>query len=233
MKISSFFIFLSILFVLTGCSVPNKAIKFTPPATVPLYSDQVSLPQADVVGSHDKVFNMMAKVSIISPTEKWFFKLALFVQLPDKLRVEFIPLFGLPDFFLTIKQNQFKAFLPKKQEFIIGKASPENLAPFLPMLWEPEKWITVLLGIYPEENPYPRQISFFLANGQQQEIYYTWGWRFENTEIPENITFNTSNDTTVSITYTDFHIRENTENDLDDLFDITIPADSVTVYEWN
>ena len=228
-----FFIFLSLLLVLTGCGAPDKAIKFTPPATGTLPSDRVSLPQAGILESHDKVFNMMAKVSVISATEKWFFKLALFVQLPDKLRIELIPLFGLPDFFLTIKQNQFRAFLPKKQEFITGKASPENLAPFLPLPWEPEKWITVLLGIYPEEDPYPRQISFHLASGQQQNIYYTWGWRFENTEIPESITFNISNDSTVSITYTDFRLCENTGNDFNDLFDIPVPADSVTVYEWN
>ena len=227
-----FFIVLSIFLTLTGCNVPDKAIKFTPPATGSLPSDQVSLPQASI-DSHDKVFNMVAKVSMISSTEKWFFKLALFVQLPDKLRVELIPMFGLPDFFLTIKQNRFKAFLPKKQEFITGKASPENLAPFLPVLWEPEQWITVLLGIYPEENPYPQQINLPLTNGQQQEIYYTWGWQFGNMEIPESITFNTRNDSTISITYTDFRVCKNAGNDLNDLFDIPVPADSVTVYEWN
>ncbi|MDR2861283.1 MAG: hypothetical protein LBV07_01875, partial [Syntrophobacterales bacterium] len=218
MRFSLFFISL-FFFILAGCGVPNNAIKFTPPVTS--LPDPASL---QAMWNHDKVLTMVAKVSMISPAEKWFFKLGISVQLPDKLRVEYIPMFGLPDFFLTVKGDQFKVFLPKKQEFIIGKASPENLAPFLPMLWGPEKWIAVLLGIYPEEPPYPRQISFFLPNGQQQEIRYTWGWRFEDMEIPGNITFNANNDTTVSIDYIHFSTRENTADDLEsDLFDLPIP----------
>ena len=229
MKFSSFFILFALILALTGCGVSGKAIKFTPPAAGSLRSDQVS-PQAGTVESRDKVFNMMAKVSIISPTEKWFFKLGLFIQSPDKLRAELIPLLGLPDFFLTVKQNRFQVFLPGKQEFITGKASPENLAPFLPALWEPKEWIVALLGISPEGAPYPQRINFPLANGQQQEIYYTWGWRLDDVEIPENITFDTKSDTTVSITYTDFRLCENTADG--DLFDIPVP-DSVAVYEWN
>ena len=227
MRFSFPVISLFVLSLLAGCGVSHKAVRFTPPqgTEVSRFDHRPAIMQ-----SHDKVLGMTAKVSMVSPSEKWFFKLGVFVQLPDKLRIELIPVFGLPDFFLTVKENRFRAFLPKKQEFIIGTASPENLSPFLPMLWGPEEWITVLLGICPQETPYPRQVSFFLPDGQQQEIRYTWGWRFEDMEIPENITFNTRSDTTVSIIYTHFQAYKNED---DELFNLPIPDDFVTVYEWD
>jgi outer membrane lipoprotein-sorting protein len=145
---SSFAILLVLVLVLGGCAT-GKSV--TPPSqTAGFPSPQAALAAIDRLIDTHCVYQVTAKITLASPQGKMSFRLAVIVQSPDKLRLESIPVFGPPDFFLTAKRGRFRVYVPGTQEFFTGNAGPNNLSRFLPLAWSAEKWVAVLLGHRPD-----------------------------------------------------------------------------------
>lgn len=73
-------------------------------------------------------------------------KLAVLLKRPASLRVEAIPLFGTPAFFLSVRDQTLRVFLAETRAFYIGRATPDNMARFLPLKMDPADVIAVLTG---------------------------------------------------------------------------------------
>jgi len=76
-------------------------------------------------------------------------RIALVLRLPSMMRMESIPVFGPPDFSLSLNREKLKIFLPGRKEFYQGRPSRENLSHFLPISLSPTDIVYVLLGFPP------------------------------------------------------------------------------------
>jgi hypothetical protein len=76
-------------------------------------------------------------------------RLAVLMQRPASLRLEAIPLFGPPAFFLSMHEKTLKVFLAETRAFYIGPATAVNIARYLPLKMVPQDLIAVLTGICP------------------------------------------------------------------------------------
>ncbi len=138
------------LLLLGGCAT-GKTVAPLEPKGFP--SPQAALAAIKPPDNMDTLYRMTAKVSILSPQGKLNFRLAIIMQSPDKLRIESIPILGPPDFFLAAQKGHFKVYLPGTQEFITGKATPDNLVRFLPLSWSADRWMAILRGHGPDISP--------------------------------------------------------------------------------
>ncbi|MFA7684266.1 MAG: DUF4292 domain-containing protein [Syntrophales bacterium] len=148
--------FFSVLLLLGGCSV-GKTIKPTE-EKLGYASAQAALSAINPPTDDTLLYRSTARVSVVSPQSKINFRIAIFLQLSDKLRLESIPVLGPPDFFLTVRGGWIRAYLPTGGEFLVGKATPDNLSRFLPLSWPVEKWMAVLLGNGPNVTLQPTQL---------------------------------------------------------------------------
>jgi hypothetical protein len=130
-----------------GCTAGKSIILSN---TTGFPSPQAALAAVDPLSDNNRIYQVTAKITLVSPQGKMSFRLAVIMQSPDKLRLESIPVLGPPDFFLTAQEGRFRVYLPGTQEFITGKASPDNLSRFLPVAWSAERWVAVLLGHCPD-----------------------------------------------------------------------------------
>ena len=75
----------------------------------------------------------IARIETITPRGRYLIKAAVMLRRPSFLRIETIPVIGPPDFFLSIRGNVLKVFLPRSGEFYIGQATTKNLSSFFPI----------------------------------------------------------------------------------------------------
>lgn len=136
-------VILALVLMLGGCAIGKTVV---PEKTKGFPSPQAALEAIKPRNDTDTLYRMTAKVSISSPQGKLNFRLAVIMRSPDRLRLESIPVFGPPDFFLTTQGERFRVYLPGTQEFLMGKASPDNLSRFLPLTWSVERWMAMLQG---------------------------------------------------------------------------------------
>ena len=76
-------------------------------------------------------------------------KAALMIEKPARLRLESIPPFGPPDFFLSIDKEEMRVFLPEKEIFYIDRATRRNISRFLPLSLPGEEIVSLLMGRIP------------------------------------------------------------------------------------
>lgn len=144
----SFYAVILVLFLmLWGCAIGKTVV---PEENKGFPSPQSALEAIKPRNNTDTLYQATTKVTHTSPQGKMIFRLAVMMQSPDKLRIESIPVFGPPDFFLTTQQGRLRVYLPGTQELITGNAGPSNLSHFLPLAWSAERWIAVLLGNRPK-----------------------------------------------------------------------------------
>ena len=105
----------------------------------------------------------IAKIDLQTGSMKNHLTVALQVRHPSRLRIENIPVFGPPDFFLSLNDKNLKIFLPGKKEFYIGRPTQENLTHFLPLSLPPADIVALLMGI-PSLPATDRIIGFKEAN---------------------------------------------------------------------
>lgn len=131
-----------LLMVCGGCAVAPKTADRTR-----FVSAQGALEHAAARMPADAVLQALADVLVTTPEgEVHPLRLALLMQKPASLRVEAVPFFGPPSFFLTISERTLRVFLAGNRTFYTGRATPENVARHLGVNLAPEELVAVLTG---------------------------------------------------------------------------------------
>ena len=92
-----------------------------------------------------------ARIEINYHGERYPLKAAMMLRKPADLRLESIPLFGPPDFFLSIAGGELRVFLPEKETFYSGPATRWNISRFLHLPLPAAEIVAILMGRPPEE----------------------------------------------------------------------------------
>jgi hypothetical protein len=91
----------------------------------------------------------IAQINLVTPQGSYPARVALIIKKPSYLRLELLPLFGPPEFFLTVNPQEMRILLPAKGELYRGKPTGENFARFLPWKFDIEEMIAIFAGSYP------------------------------------------------------------------------------------
>jgi hypothetical protein len=140
----AFVLIILFLFVFSGClpgKVPLPATNFASPEKV--------LERAVSKAYLEGTLKAIARTEIITTRGIYPARIAVILQKPSFLRIENIPLIGSPDFFLSIRGNVLKVFLPQKGEFYIGEATTKNIASFFPISLPVEDMLSLMTGVCP------------------------------------------------------------------------------------
>lgn len=97
----------------------------------------------------DIVLQALANIQVTTREGRYSLRLAILLKKPASLRVEAIPPFGPPTFFLSISDQVLKVFLTENNTFYIGHASRDNIARYVPLRLDSEEIISVLMGTGP------------------------------------------------------------------------------------
>jgi hypothetical protein len=92
------------------------------------------------------VVTATAKIDIVKDGKKYPLKAALMIKRPDSLRLESLPLFGPPDFFLAMNKGDLQIFMPGRSCFCTGRATPENIGKYLYVTIGGAELVSLLLG---------------------------------------------------------------------------------------
>ena len=132
----------------TGTSKPGEAINLNP---------EEALARLDLRSQDRRLLKAIAEIAVITETGRYPLKLAILAWRPDSLRLEAIPVIGLPNFFLAAHAGRLAVYLPGTGEYYTGAAVPENLARFFPLSLSISDLISLLTGGRPalpmEEQP--------------------------------------------------------------------------------
>ncbi|HLA05651.1 MAG TPA: DUF4292 domain-containing protein [Syntrophales bacterium] len=94
-------------------------------------------------------FKAVARIEINADGKKYPIKVAMMLKRPSFMRIESIPVIGLPDLFLSANNDTLKIFLPKENEFYLGRPSRENFSLFFPVNLSPADVLSIMMGIPP------------------------------------------------------------------------------------
>jgi hypothetical protein len=148
----------------SGCAVPRKSdypVAYPSPAAA-LKACEKSVPSG--------VITATAKIEITDNGERYPLKAAVMLKSPNSLRLESIPLFGLPDFFMTIDKTEMRIFMPAKGCFCTGTATPENIEKFLHVKMGGTDLVSLLLGAVPGSGKIDE--TYHTLTGRQEERNY-------------------------------------------------------------
>ncbi|MDD5475208.1 MAG: DUF4292 domain-containing protein [Syntrophales bacterium] len=81
-------------------------------------------------------------------------RLTMAVNHPSFLKLDSIPAFGVPDFFLSLSGDVFSAYIPGKNRFYTGIATKELLFSFFGIYISPDEIISMLTGKPAIARPY-------------------------------------------------------------------------------
>jgi hypothetical protein len=102
----------------------------------------------------------MSDIDLTAEGGRRHLRVAMLLQLPSLMRIESIPLFGPPDFFLSLNREKLKIFLPGEKEYYQGRPSRENLSRFLPLSLSPTDMVYVLMGLPPPPPVTEKKIGY-------------------------------------------------------------------------
>jgi hypothetical protein len=97
-----------------------------------------------------RAITVTARIEIKRHNERHLLKAALMMKRPAHLRLESIPLFGPPDFFLSIEAGEIRVFVPGKETFYVDRATEGNLSRFFPLALPAAETVSLLMGRLPE-----------------------------------------------------------------------------------
>lgn len=106
-------------------------------------------PQAFGSINEDEIFSALAQIDVVTLNGYYPVKAALIIKKTCYLRMELLPIIGVPDFFLTASPEMMKILIPSKGEFYSGRPTVSNLKKFLPWPMEIEDVIMIFTGTYP------------------------------------------------------------------------------------
>jgi hypothetical protein len=148
MKILRSFFLLPILLIslLGGC-----ALYPLQPAPVTDYrlSPAEALGTIDLKDSRKTFMKAVAQVVVNTEEGRYPVKLAILAAKPSSLRLEAIPIIGLPNFFLSIHNGIMKVYLPQNGEYYVGPATINNLKSFFPIQLAVPDLVALLMGCRP------------------------------------------------------------------------------------
>ncbi len=99
---------------------------------------------------HDETTRAVATVTIHQEMGTDFSRrVALAVQYPSRMRVDALPTFGIPDFFMSLRDGTFKVFVPSRQTLYTGSATTDKMYSFFGLDLSPEEIIALLRGTPP------------------------------------------------------------------------------------
>ncbi|MEI8332938.1 MAG: DUF4292 domain-containing protein, partial [Chloroflexota bacterium] len=130
-----------LLLVFCGCAAAPKMT-----ARMDFTSPEAALKHIAAKTPVDAALYALADVRVATREGIYPLKLAVLLKRPASLRVEAIPLFGPPAFFLSIRDRTLQVFMAETRAFYIGRATPDNVARYLPLKMGPEDLIAVLTG---------------------------------------------------------------------------------------
>lgn len=133
--------FCLLLLVFCGCAAAPKMT-----ARMDFASPEAALKHIAAQTPVDAALQALADVRVATREGIYPLKLAVLLKRPASLRMEAIPLFGPPAFFLSVRDRTLKVFLAETSAFYIGRATPDNVARYLPLKMGPEDLIAVLTG---------------------------------------------------------------------------------------
>lgn len=98
---------------------------------------------------NDNIFSAMAQIDLMRTDGYYPVKAAIIIKRPSYLRLELLPVFGTPDFFLAFTPDKVSIFVPSKREFYSGRSAKVNLKKFLPWPIALEDMLMIFTGTYP------------------------------------------------------------------------------------
>lgn len=134
-----------IIFTVAGCT---PRLNVSPQVGI-LQSPEQILQKVKMKDRATEGIQGKAKVSVDTPNGRYVRNVAIIVKRPDRLRVDALPYFGTPDFFLSVKDGILKVFLPGEDHFYIGESSKENLYTFFRIMLDGDEIIPLLTGALP------------------------------------------------------------------------------------
>ncbi|MBN2439039.1 MAG: DUF4292 domain-containing protein [Deltaproteobacteria bacterium] len=149
-------------FILSGCAAHKPSVPLA------FYdSPEAALRALAATTPGKQVFTSTAKIEINHHGNRYPLRGAVMMKKPAFLRVESIPLMGPPDLYLSVAEGELRVFLPGKNAFYTGRATPRNISRFIPAFLPAADMISLLMGVPPEgaEEMHP-------SNGDREEDHY-------------------------------------------------------------
>ena len=110
---------------------------------------EITAKSFDSIDEND-IFSTLAQMDIITKDGYYPARAALIIKRPLYLRLELLPVIGVPDFFLAAKPEKMSVLIPSRGEFYSGRPTGSNMKKFLPWPIELEDVIMILTGTYPD-----------------------------------------------------------------------------------
>ncbi len=148
----------------SGCAVPRKSdypVAYPSPAAA-LKACEKTLPFGVVTAT--------ARIEITVNKERYPLKAAVMIKNPSSLRIESIPLFGLPDLIMTINETEMRIFMPVRGCFCTGAATAENIEKFFHVKMGGPDLVSLLLGAVPGSGRMDEKN--YTLTGRQEENNY-------------------------------------------------------------
>jgi len=163
------------LLSLAGCAV-TPTVAPTPQDLSPL-SLQSHRQQLIAAESRPTALKALARIDITTASGRYPLKVAILLQYPDRFRMESLPLFGPPDFYLTLEKGTLKVLLPQEGKYYLGTPSQSQLQPFLPFLsprFQFSDMLALLRGTVPLDQDSDTTLKGFQEGKYDRLEVYRW-----------------------------------------------------------
>ena len=98
---------------------------------------------------NDETMRAIARITLDNSESSVSRRFAVAVNRPSKLRIESLPLFGPPDFLLSLCNDIFKVYIPETSKFYVGNATGINLFAFFNINLSPAAITSLMAGTPP------------------------------------------------------------------------------------
>jgi hypothetical protein len=112
-------------------------------------SPQEALAAVNLKDGRKSFMKAVAQVVVNTEEGRYPVKLAIIAAKPASVRLEAIPIIGLPNFFLSIHGGLMKVYLPQKGEYYVGPATIDNIKSFFPIPLAVPDLVALLMGCRP------------------------------------------------------------------------------------
>lgn len=133
--------------ILSGCAGRPPALTVAPP--LPYATPEAALKSA-LHPLFKGALTATTRMELTDAGSRYPLKAALMIKAPDSLRLESIPLIGLPDLFVSLNAGEMRIYAPSKKCFCIGPATSRNIAKYLYLDIEAASLVSILLGRPPD-----------------------------------------------------------------------------------